>query len=310
MTATVRVGASPPVPAAAGPAALVETVAAMADAGCDHLVVGDLVTFFGGWGVDGLVHATALSMAHPTMPVHTSVYLLVLRHPVTVARQLSTLSSLAPGRLVLGVGIGGEDPSEIRACGVDPRTRGRRMNECMQIVRALLDGQTVDHRSEFFALDSVSISPSPAEPLPMVVGGRSTAAITRAGLHGDGWLGIWVSPDRFAAATLETESVAAGSGRTDVDWRHGMTVWCGFGQDVAAGTSAVSSTMESVYGLPFERFARYVPAGTPTDVAAVLQSYVDRGCRTFNLLPQADDPSVIPEAVGEVRRLLNSDRQE
>ncbi len=307
MTATVHVGARPPVPAHTGPAALVETVAAMADAGCDHLVVGDHVTFFGGWGVDGLVHATALSMAHPTMPVHTSVYLLVLRHPVTVARQLSTLSSLAPGRLVFGVGIGGEDPSEIRACGVNPRTRGRRMNECMQIVRALLDGQMVDHHSEFFALDSVSISPSPTEPVPMVVGGRSTAAITRAGLHGDGWLGIWVSPDRFAAATAETESVASNSGRTDVDWQHGMTVWCGFGQDRAAGTSAVSTTMESVYGLPFERFARYVPAGTPADVAAALQPYVERGCRTFNLLPQADDQRAIPEAVGEVRRLLNSD---
>src|SRR3546814_11962784 len=71
---------------------------AMADAGGDHLVVGDHVCFFGGWGVDGLVEATALSMLHPALPVHTSVYLLVLRHPVVVARQISTLALRAPDR--------------------------------------------------------------------------------------------------------------------------------------------------------------------------------------------------------------------
>src|SRR3546814_11272817 len=105
----------------------------MADAGCDHLVVGDHVCFFGGWGVDGLVEATALSMLHPALPVHTSVYLLVLRHPVVVARQISTLALRAPGRLVLGVGIGGEDRDEVRACSVDPSPRGRRMDDCLAV---------------------------------------------------------------------------------------------------------------------------------------------------------------------------------
>jgi alkanesulfonate monooxygenase SsuD/methylene tetrahydromethanopterin reductase-like flavin-dependent oxidoreductase (luciferase family) len=82
--------------------------------------VGDHVTFFGGFGVDGLVHATLLLAQHPAIEVHTSVYLLPLRHPVPVARQLSTISTFAPGRLVLGVGIGGEDPHEVTSCGVDP----------------------------------------------------------------------------------------------------------------------------------------------------------------------------------------------
>jgi len=279
---------------------------AMADAGCDHLVVGDHVCFFGGWGVDGLVEATALAMLHPTLPVHTSVYLLGLRHPVVVARQISTLAARAPGRLVLGVGIGGEDRDEVRACGVDPSTRGRRMDESLAVLRPLLAGRTVDHTGEFFSLSSVSIRPAPLAPVPVVVGGRSTRAVQRAGRLGDGWLGIWVSPERFAAATAQAQDAAYGAGRGEVDWQHGMTVWCGLADDRSSATDAVSRAMEGLYGLPFERFARYVPAGTPADVADALQPYVDAGCRTFNLLTQSPDSSMIPGAVGEVRRLLAS----
>ena len=278
----------------------------MADAGCDHLVVGDHVCFFGGWGVDGLVEATALSTLHPSLPVHTSVYLLALRHPVLVARQISTLAAWAPGRLVLGVGIGGEDRDEVRACSVDPSTRGRRMDECLEILRPLVAGTNVDHDGEFFSLSSVSIRPAPPVAIPIVVGGRSTAAVRRAGRLGDGWLGIWVSPERFAAATAAAEEAGAESGRGDVGWQHGMTIWCGLGDDRASAAGAVSRAMEGIYHLPFERFARYVPVGTPADVAEALAAYVEAGCRTFNLLTQSPDPSTIPRAVGEVRRLLNT----
>lgn len=300
----VRVGAIPPPSAEPGPEHQAAVLAAMADAGCDHIVVGDHVCFFGGFGVDGLVEAASLSALHPTLPVHTSVYLLVLRHPVIVARQISTLAARAPGRLVFGVGIGGEDPDEVRACSVDPSSRGRRMDECLAVLRPLLAGDSLDHDGEFFSLPSVSIRPTPPEPVPVVVGGRSSAAVRRAGRLGDGWLGIWVSPDRFAAATAEAEGVAAEAGRTGVDWQHGMTIWCGLADDSASATVAVSRAMESIYGIPFERFASYVPTGTPADVAAALRPYVEAGCRTFNLLTQSPDPSVLPAAVGEVRRLL------
>ncbi len=304
----VEVGCAPPPRPDTGPESAREMVAELFAAGVDHLVVGDHVSFFGGFGVDGLVHATALSMLHPTMPVYTSVYLLVLRHPVLVARQISTLASLAPGRLVLGVGIGGEDRAEVLACGIDPRTRGRRMDECIAILRSLVDGGSTSFSGEFFDLADVAVRPAPRQPVPIIVGGRSDAAVRRAGRLGDGWLGIWVSPDRFASAARRADEAAEEAGRGTVDWCHAMTVWCGFGDDRREGEAAVAPVMEGLYGLPFERFARYVPRGTPAQVASQLAPYVAAGCRCFNLLAQCRDSSATARAVAEVRAALRGAR--
>ncbi len=102
------------------------------------------------------MQATALAMLHPALPIHTGVYLLPLRHPVLVARQLADIDRLAPGRLVFGVGVGGEDRHEVAVCGVDPATRGLRMNECLTVVRQLLTGS----RSPSTASSSTSMKRS------------------------------------------------------------------------------------------------------------------------------------------------------
>ena len=86
------------------------------------------MSFFVGAGSDGLIAATSLLAAQTELPVYVGIYLLPLRHPVPIARQLATLSQLAPRSLTLGVGLGGEDPHEIVICGVDPKTHGRRMD--------------------------------------------------------------------------------------------------------------------------------------------------------------------------------------
>ena len=100
-----------------------------AEAGIDHITVGDHISFHGGTGFDGMVSATSVLSAHDTLSVIIGVYLLGLRHPMLAARQIATLSQIAPGRLVLGAGVGGEDRSEISNSGVDPSTRGRRLDE-------------------------------------------------------------------------------------------------------------------------------------------------------------------------------------
>jgi hypothetical protein len=122
---SVRVSMFPPVGLLEqGPEATRAFLAQVSDAGIDHICCGDHVSFVAGAGFDGMVQATALVMAYPALPVHFGVYLLPLRHPVLVARQLADIDRLSPGRLTFGVGVGGEDRREVSNCGVDPATRG------------------------------------------------------------------------------------------------------------------------------------------------------------------------------------------
>jgi alkanesulfonate monooxygenase SsuD/methylene tetrahydromethanopterin reductase-like flavin-dependent oxidoreductase (luciferase family) len=304
-TSPARVGMFPPLGLLDQGPETARAFLAQADrAGIDHICCGDHVSFFGGLGFDGLTQATALTMLHPTLPVHTGVYLLPLRHPVLVARQLADLARIAPGRLVFGVGIGGEDRHEVAICGVDPATRGLRMNECLTIVRELLTGKPVTYHGQFFDLDDAAIAPAPAEPIPLIVGGRSDAAIRRAGRFGDGWLGIWNSPRRFAAAVELAAEEAARAGRADPPRRHAMQVWCGLAGSKQAARASVVPAMESFYQLPFESFERYCPYGTPADVAEFLAPYAAAGCTEFNLIPQSPDPAQAIAGVAEVKNLL------
>ena len=276
----------------------------VAAAGIDHICCGDHVSFFAGMGFDGLVQAAALAMLHPALPVYTGVYLLPLRHPVLVARQLADIARIAPGRLIFGTGIGGEDRHEVAACGVDPASRGRRMDECLTVVRQLLTGKAVTFHGTFFDLDEAVIAPAPAEPIPIIVGGRSDAAVRRAGRLGDGWLGIWASPRRFAAAVELAADEAARAGRPRPPRRHAMQVWCGLADTKKAARACLAPAMEAFYQLPFERFERYCPYGTPDDVAEFLAPYAVAGCREFNLIPQAPGHDYAIAGTAAVKRAL------
>ncbi len=277
---------------------------AIAAAGLDHAVCGDHVSFINGAGFDGLIGATHELATDPSLRAFVAVYLLPLRHPVLVARQLSSMATRYPGRLTLGVGIGGEDPHELAICGVDPRTRGRRTDESLGVLRALLTGAAVAHHGEFFDIDDAVILPAPTPAIPIIVGGRSDAALRRAGRLGDGWIGIWCSARRFEEATSIIDEVAAAAGRCDVRWQHAMQVWCGIGADAAEARASLAPTMSGLYGIPFERFERTSPCGTPEAVAEFLAPYVAAGCRTFNLLACAADLDTAVSGVAEIRRLL------
>jgi len=278
-------------------------LAALASAGLDHVVTADHVSFRVGAGRDGLIDAASL-LATGDLPVYVGLYLLALRHPVLVARQLSTLAEGAPDRLVLGVGVGGEDRHEVEVCGVDPRTRGRRMDECLSVLRALLAGGPVTHQGRFFDLDQALVLPAPSAPVPLVVGGRSDAALVRAARLGDGWLGIWVSARRYAEVVSRIADLADEAGRPDVAWRHGLNVWCGLGADRADGRKHLAAGMSAMYGLPFEAFERWSPSGSAEEVADFLAPYVDAGARDLNLICPGPDRAAILTRVAEVRRLL------
>lgn len=281
-----------------------ELVGRVADLGFEHLYTADHVSFRDGSGNDGFVEVAALSALHPSIGVMISIYLLPLRHPLPVARQLATMHKIAPNRMLFGVGIGGDDRHEVEVCGVDPSTRGRQTNESLQVIRALMAGETLDFAGEFFQLEKARIKPTIDPAIPILVGGRSDAALARTAAFGDGWIGVWCSPKRYAQAIASISQLAADAGREGVHWQHGYQPWVGVADTKAEARALVAAAMESFYKLPFEQFERYIPFGTPADVAAELKPYMDAGCHIMNLKVVAGSSDDEISGGGEVRQLL------
>ena len=285
------------------PAGRRQLLADAADAGVSHLHVGDHVAFHGGFGFDGLINTAALLNLQDVLPVLLGIYQLPLRHPTVVARQLAAIGESHPGRLRFGVGLGGDDPDELRACGVDPRTRGKRMNESLEILRGLLTGRPVSFAGEIYELTEVTIEPA-VDDLPILVGGRSDAALRRAARYADGWAGIWISAERFAQAATRVAHEAEAAGRTVAGWQHNVTIWCGFGADRDVASRRVSDAMRSIYHLDPDVFARWCPAGPPEAIAEFIVPYLEAGAASVSLIGRGDSLEHVAECVGEVGRLL------
>ncbi len=280
-------------------------VARAESAGLDHVAVGDHVSFRGGAGADGLLAASTVLGVSEGLGSNTAVYLLPLRHPVLVARQLADISARAPGRFLFGVGLGGEDRHEIEICGVDPATRGRRMDESVQAIRELLTGRPVDFTGEQVTLARAQILPAVAEPIPIVIGGRSDAAVRRAGRVGDGWFGIWVSAGRYQQVVAQMEKVAHDANRGIVRWTNALNVWCGVDDVSDQARTHVGQAMEAYYGLPYEKFEKWSPAGPPKQLAEFLMPYVAAGCSVFNLIINGPSANAEIDAVAEIRQRVH-----
>ena len=282
-----------------------QTLSDIVELGFDHVFMADHVSFRDGSGTDGFVEVASLSQLNPKIGVMISIYLLPLRHPLPVARQLASMARIAPGRMVFGVGIGGDDRHELEVCGVDPKRRGVRANESLTIIRRLLEGESVTFSGSEFDITDARIKPKPREPIPILVGGRSDAALERAAKHSEGWIGVWCSAKRYAEALGFLAEKAEEFGRNQVDWSHGYQPWIGIDkEDSKKARTAVAKGMEDFYKIPFSKFERYTPFGTPSEVAEQLVPYIEAGCRLFNLKVCASKPEEEMELGAEVLALL------
>jgi alkanesulfonate monooxygenase SsuD/methylene tetrahydromethanopterin reductase-like flavin-dependent oxidoreductase (luciferase family) len=279
----------------------------VANSAIDFVSFADHVSFRNGEGYDGLIHATWALAAQRQLKVHLDIYQLPLRHPVVVARQIIDLIRLAGDRLLFGAGVGGDDRRELQACGVDPGSRGRRMDESLVVLRKLLHGDAVTIHGEFFELDNVSVLPRPASVVPILIGGRSDAAIRRTARFGDGWCAIWVSPGRFAAATSEIAERADALGRT-VDWQHSISIWSGFNKSKERAREYLSAAMTEQYGLPFNTFERWSIVGSAEQGAEYALAYAAAGARHITFVAQAENHEAALDYTAEVRRLVRTEQ--
>jgi probable F420-dependent oxidoreductase len=137
--------------------------------------------------IETMVLVTHLAAVTSTLRFTPFVLKLPVRPPVLVAKQAASIAFLSGNRLGLGVGLS-PWPEDFVAMGVPWARRGRRMDECMDILRGLTTGEFFSYDGEFFQLPAMKQTPAPTQPIPLLVGGHSEAALRRAVLKGDGWM--------------------------------------------------------------------------------------------------------------------------
>jgi alkanesulfonate monooxygenase SsuD/methylene tetrahydromethanopterin reductase-like flavin-dependent oxidoreductase (luciferase family) len=124
-----------------------------------------------------------------TMKFCTNILLVPARHPLELAEEINTINEMGNNRFILGGGIGYK-PDEFENCGWDFKTRARRFEECMEVMRLAMAGERFSYHGKHFTIDDVIVQP-PAlrgEISPIWIGAVSEPAMKRAGRLGDGWI--------------------------------------------------------------------------------------------------------------------------
>ena len=142
----------------------------------------------------------------------TSVLVLPHRHPVLAAKILATLDHLAPGRVVLGAGVGWMQ-EEIALFGVPYARRGAWSDEALRLMRACWTQDRVSFQGEFFRVEDVACFPRPARPIPVWIGGHTPRALRRVAELGDGWHAAFPTPQALADGLKELETACGKAGR-------------------------------------------------------------------------------------------------
>jgi alkanesulfonate monooxygenase SsuD/methylene tetrahydromethanopterin reductase-like flavin-dependent oxidoreductase (luciferase family) len=209
----------------ADPAAIVALARAAEAAGWDGLSIWDsLGVSMGTSSVDPFVALAGVAAATERLRLILSVVALPRRRPQLVVQSAATLDRLSGGRLVLGVGAGG-DPGDFTSFGedVDRTVRVARFDEALSLIDALLRGATVDHHGPGYGVEGVAVGPRPAQqPRPPIwLGGMRPGALRKAA-RWDGWIaiavaddgsGINLSPDAFGQMVGRVHSERRDAGR-------------------------------------------------------------------------------------------------
>ena len=236
----------------------------------------------------------------------SAVYLLALRAPAIAAKVTSTLDVLSGGRFIFGVGVGGENPKEFEVSGVPHGERGARVNEAIDVVRTLWRDTPASFKGRFTQFSGVSLDPKPVQQPgpPIWIGGRSDAALARAGRQGDGWVSYVVQPERYAQSLDKIRAAASAAGRKLDGFVAAHLAFATIGRDWESAKAVWAEALTKRYAQDFEPLARkYGIVGTPEQCAEQLQRFEAAGCTyiVFNVIgPPEDEPDQIERIAADV----------
>jgi probable F420-dependent oxidoreductase len=228
-----------------------------------------------------------------------NVLSLAFRDPVLLAKQCATIDVLSEGRLLPAFGIGSPLAPEWQTLNLDTRTRGRKTDEGLEIIRRLWSEDDVDFKGVHYHLTGVSIAPKPVQPdLPMWIGGSSEAAIRRTARFGTGWQAGGETPDDIGAVVAAIRAAAIAEGRAIDDDHYGAGIAFRFGRPDDSGLARLFEAYRKRTGRDPRR---YFAIGDASAIVSRIAAYVDAGISKFILRPAARGDE---EMLGQTRRLI------
>ena len=233
----------------------------------------------------------AAAGATRTLRVMTGIVIAPLYHPVMLAKLAGSLDLISGGRLDFGIGVSGQRDTrvEFEALDISVRTRGRRTDEILQVVKRLWTEEHVTHQGRFFSFDDVTLLPRPVQqPYPPIwVAGRSEAAMRRAAVLGDGWYPYLFSVRRLRSSNETVRNYAAEAGRDLTGFHWGLDQPTAICDDPKEALALAVVNLGQRYVTP-ERSAEDIAralciTGTPLDCVSAVEERIDAGARDINL---------------------------
>ncbi len=286
-----------------------ELGAEIQDYGFDSIWVSEHILFHGPTA-EAFTVLSYYAATAPKLQLGTAVYLMPLRHPTITAKTAGTLDILSNGRLILGIGVGGEYAKEFEACGVPVKQRGGRTDEAIVVAKKLWSGKRVSHDGRYYSIDDVQMDPPPVQPggPPIWVAGRSDAAIRRAALLGDGYLPYLFTPDRYRTSLQKVYATADAAGRNPAEIAPALFLFYCLADSKEAANQISGDYLTNNYQQDFHGLVdRFVAHGTPADAVDFINRFAEGGAKNIILIPTVPQdmvPDQIRRAGEEILPLL------
>jgi len=163
--------------------------------------------------IETFVLIAALGAVTSTLRFTPFVVKLPIRPPALVAKQAGSLAAMINNRLGLGVGTS-PWPEDYELMGVPFARRGKRMDECIEIIQGLTTGDYFEFHGEFYDIPKTKMTPAPTQPIPILIGGHAEAALRRAARH-DGWMHGGGDPAELDGLITRLKQLREEEGRAD-----------------------------------------------------------------------------------------------
>ena len=237
--------------------------------------------------VDLLAYAAALT---ERMRLGSAVLLTPLRNPVHLAKSLATVDQLSGGRLIVGVGLGG-NPRVYPAYGLSAERRTARFEEGLTLMKRLWTEPRVTMKGEFFSVDNASMQPKPAQKPhpPLWFGGHHPLALKRAVAMGDGFIGAGsASTAAFSDEVRQLRTLLADARRDAATFPIGKRVYIAVDADRGRAGRRLTEWFGAFYGKP-ELAEQVCVWGSAAQCAEGLREIVAGGAQFLMLNPVFDE---------------------